>query len=97
MERTSFNVRTTATVSLWQGNVTDGRTVGTGRTRLQRSVQVYGFRSVPLTVGENVEAREACVRMAVVQKDTAVGKAMMAVKLKLVMCLQNTTVVWEEQ
>ena len=55
-----------------------------------------GFRSVPTIAGVNVEAREVCVRMAVVHRDTAVGEAMVTVLKRLVMHLQITTVVWEE-
>ena len=56
-----------------------------------------GFRSVPMTAGVNVEAREVCVRMAVVHRATAVGEDMVTVLVKLVMHLQINTVVWEEQ
>ena len=35
--------------------------------------------------------------MAVVHRDTAVGEDMVTVPVKLVMRLQITTVVWEEQ
>ena len=50
-----------------------------------------------MTVGVNVEAREVCVRMAVVHRATAVGEAMVTVLMRLVMRLHITTVVWEEQ
>ena len=50
-----------------------------------------------MTVGTNVEAREVCVRMAVVHRATAVGEDMVTVLMRLVMRLQIITVVWEEQ
>ena len=41
-----------------------------------------GFRPVPLIVGLNVVTRVVYVRMAVVQRATAVGKALMTVQKK---------------